>query len=134
MNKRTISFLLALTMLLPFGSALAASTMGDVHVSAHTGQTITLTTTAFTDALDLDADDEDVTLYHISFPTLPPADQAVIRLDGANYVADTPVSIAEIDAGDLQVQVTAQSATVQIPFHATLSNDEVLHANLIITV
>ena len=133
MKKRIISVLLVLSMLFPFGTAFAANAMGDVRVTAHSGQTVTLTASHFADALDLDPADEDLTLYHISFPTLPAANQAVIYLNGTAYAADTAVPIADI--GDLQVRIEAmQGATVQIPFHATLSNDEVLYANLIITV
>ena len=135
MKKRMLSCLLILALLLPVGAALAASTMGDVHLRAHHGQTITLTTAAFTDRLALDPADAGVTLASITFPTLPAANQAVIRRDGVNYVADTPVPVADISAGDLQVHLVAtKGTTVTIPFRATLSNDEDLTANLVIGV
>lgn len=131
MKKRILSCLLILAMLLPFSTAFAA-TMNDVHITAEPGQTITLTTAEFTDSLTLT---DGLTLESISFPTLPAANQAVIRLDDADYAADTEVPIARITAGELRVHVTAaRGHMVRIPFRATLSDAAVLDASLDIAV
>jgi len=134
MNKRIIACLLILALLLPVGSALAATTMGDVDLRAHHGQTITLTTAAFTDELTIEAG-SGLALTGIAFPTLPAADEAVILLDGAAYVADTTVSTAQISAGDLRIRMEASvGTTVSIPFRAILSNGDHLTATLTIRV
>ncbi|MCL2587799.1 MAG: S-layer homology domain-containing protein [Oscillospiraceae bacterium] len=135
MKQRLLSCLLILALLLPVGAAFAASTMGDVHVTAHHGQTVTLTAAAFTDELTVDPAESGVTLADIAFPALPAATEAVILLDGSAYTADTPVPLARITAGDLRIRVEAAvAATVRIPFRATLSNGDTLDADLIVTV
>jgi len=135
MKKRFLSCLLVLAMLLPMSTAFAATTMADVSLIAQPGQTITLTAANFTDELTLDPADAGVTLDSIAFPTLPGATQAVIRLDSAAYVADEEVTLAELTAGDLRVEVTAARGTmVRIPFRATLSNGDTLTASLDIGV
>ena len=135
MYKRILSTLLALAMFLPVVSAFAATTMGNVALRATHGQTITLTADDFTDQLTLDPADAGATLVSVTFPALPSSVAAVILLDGAAYVADTAVPLADIAAGDLQVRVTAAvGTTVSIPFRVTLSNDADLDAALTITV
>jgi len=135
MNKRIVSCLLILALLLPVGSAFAVSTIGDVHLNARPGQTITLTAAAFTDRLTLDPADAGAVLSSITFPTLPAANQAVIRLDGADYVADTPVPLSAISAGDLQIRLeAAKGVTVRIPFRGALSNGTTMDASLDIGV
>jgi|GEM_PF-2199386 len=135
MKKRILTCLLILAMLLPFGTAFAATTMGDVHLTAQHDQTITLTATAFTDALDLDPADTGVTLASIAFPTLPSANLAVITQGANDYVAETAVPLSVIAAGELRARVTAPKGTrVTIPFTATLSNTDTLTADLIITL
>ena len=135
MKKRILSCLLVLALLLPIGTAFAATTMADVTLAAEPGQTITLTATDFTERLTLDPADAGVTLSYVAFPTLPAANQAVIRLDTAAYVADEDVSYAELTAGDLRVEVTAPRGTmVRIPFRVTLSNGDTLTASLDIGV
>ena len=135
MNKRIVSCLLILALLLPFGTAFAATTMGDVDLRAVQGQTITLTTASFTDELVIDPADEGVTLASITFPTLPAATSAVILIDGAAYLAGGVVPVARISAGDLQIRMEAiAGTTVAIPFRAALSNDEYLDASLNIAI
>jgi len=109
--------------------------MGDVYLRAGHGQTLTLTTTNFTDQLTIPPEDNGLTLASVTFPTLPPSNAAVIRLDGADYVADTAVPATDIAGGDLQIRVEAAVGTrVRIPFHVTLSDDSTADADLEITV
>ena len=134
MRKRILSFLLILALLLPATTAFAAS-IGNVEERAISGQVLTLTTNAFTDQLQFDSEDADETLVSISFPTLPAANSALIRLDDTPLTADTAVPVADITAGDLTVEVTAAHGnTVTIPFVARLSDDAELTANLVIPV
>ena len=134
MRKRILSFLLVLALLSSTATAFASS-IGNIEKRATSGQVITLETTDFTDELDLDPADEDETLVSVTFPTLPAANSAVIRLDDTAIAAGDTVQVAEITAGDLTVEITAtQGNTVNIPFTVTLSNDDDLSATLVIEV
>ena len=106
MRKRILSFLLVLALLSSTATAFASS-IGNIEKRATSGQVITLETTDFTDELDLDPADEDETLTSVTFPTLPAANSAVIRLDDNAITAGDTVAVAEITAGDLTVEITA---------------------------
>ena len=132
MRKRILSFLLVLLILSSTATAFAA-TITDIEKKATNGQVITLETTDFTD--ELDALGEDESLVSVTFPTLPAANSAVIRLDDAQITAGDTVTVAEIADGDLTIEITAtQGNTVNIPFTATLSSDVDLSATIVIEV
>ncbi|MCL2842661.1 MAG: S-layer homology domain-containing protein [Oscillospiraceae bacterium] len=131
MKRKILLCLLVLALLLPAGSAVAVTAMGDVRVTADHGQNVTLTTAAFLDSLQIDPGDHGIAVVSIAFPTLPPAETAVIRQGGTDYPADTEVTVGEISRGGLQIRA-AESVT--IPFRATLDNAGTLTANLVIDV
>ena len=134
MSKRILSCLLILALLLPVATAFGA-TMGDVNLRAHHGQTLVLNATDFTDQLTIAPEDAGLTLVNVTFPTLPAANLAVIWLDGADYAADTPVSLADIAGGDLQIRVEAGVGTrVRIPFRADLSDATTADAHIEIAI